>query len=325
MTTNTWLDRLQRFPLHEIATPSGRVAYRQAGGTHTPGAAAANHITHVLLHGIGSSSANWLAQLEAASLHSAGRVLAWDAPGYGKSDALPVDAPTAAHYAQRVWAWLDAVLAAQGIEQRSTPSPVILVGHSLGCLMAASAAVQQPQRIQRLVLLAPAQGYARAQAAERDKKLQDRLDILSRLGPAGMAQLRGAAMLAPHADADKVALVQHIMAQIDPHGYTQAARMLAGGDLLSDLSLLASCDVAGQPACPVVVASGSADTITPPAGCQQAAAHINAPYVSLGAVGHACAIEAAEEVTQLIGLAAPAPASPVPAAAPAIPVAKATP
>lgn len=115
-----------------------------------------------------------------------------------------------------------------------------------------------------------------------------------------MAQARGAAMLSGSASADQVAAVQQAMAQINPAGYAQAARMLAGGDLLSDLGRFAT-----QSASPVLVASGSADTITPPAGCQQAAAHVNAPYISLGAVGHACAVEAADDVTRLTGLTAP--------------------
>ncbi len=302
--------RLQQFPTRHIATPLGRIAYRQSG--------AAARTTHVLLHGIGSSSANWLAQLEAAALNPTFCLLAWDAPGYGASDALPMDAPAAADYAQRVWVWLDAVAAAavQGATRGSAinatgasdASPIILVGHSLGCLMAASAAVQQLQRVGRLILLAPAQGYARAPASERDKKLQDRLDTLARLGPAGMAQARSAAMLSGSASVDQVAFVQHAMAQINPAGYAQAARMLAGGDLLSDLGQFAGQAAIqdGPSARPVVlVASGSADTITPPAGCKQAAAHIRVPYVSLGAVGHACAVEAADEVTRLIGLPAP--------------------
>ena len=308
------LQRLQQFPLRQVATPFGQIAYRQSG--------TAAEVTHVLLHGIGSSSANWLAQLEAAALNPAARVLAWDAPGYGSSSALPMDAPTAADFAQRLWVWLDAMDArpapdakrgaASDAASAMVDSRLTLVGHSLGCLMAASAAQQSPQRVKRLILLAPAQGYARAQAAERDKKLQDRLDTLARLGPAGMAQARGAAMLSPSASADQVAFVQQAMAQINPAGYAQAAHMLAGGDLLSDLSALCSHAVATQSACPVLVSSGSADTVTPPAGCQQVAAHINAPYVSLGAVGHACAVEAADEVTQLIGLTASTAASGMP-------------
>ena len=301
MTTKNWIERLQRFRLHEIATPTGRVAWREAGGGPA--------VTHVLLDGIGSSSANWLAQLEAAPDNPDCRVLAWDAPGYGSSDALAAPAPGAADYAQRMWDWLEAVAA----QPDPTHPPITLVGHSLGCLVAASAAQQMPERIRQLILLSPAQGYAQAPATEREKKFQDRLDLINRLGPAGMAQLRAAAMLGPNVDAGQVAQVQHAMAQVHPHGYAQAARMLAGGDLQADLvrfaahaarspQALQAGSVAPAPQ-RIIVASGSADTITPPSGCQHAAAHIHAPYLSLGAVGHACAIEAAGAVTRLIGLA----------------------
>ena len=72
-------------------------------------------------------------------------------------------------------------------------------------------------------------------------------------------------------------------------------RLLVGGDLLTDLSAVT---------CPVAVASGSADTVTPPAACSAAAAHVNAPYTSIAGAGHACALEAPGEVSRLIGLPA---------------------
>lgn len=298
--TQPMADRLQGFALRHVDTPVGTVAYRESG-------AATGAVTHVLLHGIGSASASWLMQLEAAAGDNKVRVLAWDAPGYGGSDALPMDEPVAADYVQRLWAWLDAVgatataghstqdLCTQDAATQGTPthSPVTLVGHSLGCLIAASAAAQAAHRIKKLVLLSPAQGYARATAAERAQKLNERLDNLARLGPAGMAQRRGAAMLSPEASAAQVAFVQSIMAQIEPKGYTQAVRLLVGGDLLTDLAAVN---------CPVVVASGSADTVTPPLGCKAAAAHIGAPYTSFAGAGHACATEAFEAVSRLIGL-----------------------
>ena len=229
-------------PALRINTSLGIVGYRQAGTLA--------HTQRVLLHGIGSGSASWAAQLAAVEPHQPG-LLAWDAPGYGESDGLSLaDAawPTATHYAERLWAWLDAL----GLTQ-----PLTLVGHSLGALMAARAAVLQPQRVAALVLLAPAQGHARLDAAQRERLLHDRLATLANLGPAGMARQRGAAMLTPDAPAEILTAVQTVMAQVQPRGYTHAARMLAGGDLLTDLAL-------GH--CPVQVASGSADRITPPAG-----------------------------------------------------------
>lgn len=251
-------------------------------------ARATDAVTHVLLHGIGSASGSWLAQLQQArdGQATATHVLAWDAPGYGASTALPMDAPVAADYALRLWLWLDAMGA-------QAAGPLTLVGHSLGALMAGAAAAMAPGRVARLILLAPAQGYARADAAERDCKLADRLANLAALGPAGMAHKRASAMLSAQASADQLAFVEHVMAQVQPDGYTQAARMLAVGDLLGDLQTVD---------CPVLVASGSADTITPPQGCQNLALQLDAPYVSLGPVGHSCALEGATLVNPLIGL-----------------------
>jgi pimeloyl-ACP methyl ester carboxylesterase len=108
-----------------------------------------------------------------------------------------------------------------------------------------------------------------------------------------MAQKRGAAMLSPQADPALVAYVQSVMAQVHPDGYTQACHLLSMGDLLTDLALVS---------CPVAVASGLADAITPAAGCQQVAAAAGVPWTDLGNAGHACALDAPEQVNALLRL-----------------------
>jgi pimeloyl-ACP methyl ester carboxylesterase len=108
-----------------------------------------------------------------------------------------------------------------------------------------------------------------------------------------MAQKRGAAMLSPQADPALVAYVQSVMAQVHPDGYTQACHLLSMGDLLTDLAKVS---------CPVAVASGLADSITPAAGCQQVAAAARVPWTDLGDAGHACALDAPERVNTLLGL-----------------------
>jgi pimeloyl-ACP methyl ester carboxylesterase len=52
--------------------------------------------------------------------------------------------------------------------------------------------------------------------------------------------------------------------------------------------------------CPIMVASGAADTITPAAGCESLARERGVPYRTLGPVGHACPLEAAATVNQLL-------------------------
>ena len=270
---------LSRFPAQSVDTACGAVQYRLSG--------LAADVTHVLLHGIGSGSASWVEQLRVAEGRSDLRVLAWEAPGYGQSTPVASASPLATDYAERLWAWLDAL---------AVRAPVVLVGHSLGCLMAASATLLQPWRVRRLVLLSPARGYGDAPAAEREDKLQARLATLQRLGPQGMAAARAAAMLSPTATPEQVQAVRQTMAHIRVPGYTQAAHLLANGVLGRDLASLSV---------PMSVASGEADTITPPASCQQVAQQVGVVWQNLGAVGHACPLQAPDAVNALLGLVHP--------------------
>ena len=252
------------------------IDYLQAGN--------AANVTHVLLHGIGSNAGSWQFQLDAAQNRSDVRVLAWNAPGYLKSTHLPMDAPTAAEYATAMWAWLD---------ELKVTTPIALVGHSLGCLTATAAAAIQPARVSELILLAPARGYGAASDAERAEKLQSRLATMHKLGIAGMAKARSAALLAPDAPQAIQDMASCLMAQLNERGYTQAATMLTNGDIAADLAKIT---------CPVRVAVGSLDTITPPEACAEVAAAANTTLVDLGAVGHLCALEAADAVNQFIGV-----------------------
>lgn len=276
-------EQLNQFPVARATAGGATVAFREALSAGYSGP-----VSHVLLHGIGSASASWLAQLLQAASPAAVpcRLLAWDAPGYGDSDKLPALQPDADAYARRLWDWLDALGSAAG-------QPLTLVGHSLGALMAARAAVLRPQRVARLVLLAPAPGYARAEASIRERKLSERLSSLAELGPAGLASKRAGAMLSAQASTEQRLFVEQVMAGIRPDGYTQAAHMLAGGDLQHDLAQLR---------CARVIASGSADGVTPVKGCAALAQALGIPYLSLGAVGHMCTLEAAAAVNHLLGI-----------------------
>jgi pimeloyl-ACP methyl ester carboxylesterase len=197
---------------------------------------------------------------------------------------LEMPEPSAANYATMLWLWLDAL---------GVSSPVQLVGHSLGALMAASAVLQQPDRVSRSVFLAPAKGYGDADPAERKKVVEGRLSNLEKLGPAGMANARASAMLSTHAKPWMVDAVRQTMSAVDPKGYAQAVQMLGQGNLIRDVQGIK---------CPTLIASGEADTITPPLACDQVAHAAQQKRLSLGEVGHACPLEAALAINQLLGL-----------------------
>ncbi len=280
------VDHLQAMPVRQALLPVGDqqavLRYREAGaalGTAPP---------LVLLHGIGSGSASWVCQLAAADTSQAVRVLAWDAPGYADSTALTPSQPMAEDYALRLWAWLDAL----GVQR------VRLVGHSLGCIMAASAARLQPQRVASLTLLAPAQGYGPAPEAVRSKMVNDRLGLLAELGAQKMAQARAPALLTPNADPQHVELATAMMSRLNPAGYAQATHMLAQADIGADLRTFSANSRA-----PITVACGELDTITPAKACRALAQAQGARYVPLGDVGHLCAVQASAQVNILLGLA----------------------
>src|ERR1700739_3580036 len=109
----------------------------------------------VLLHGIGSAAASFRHQLEALSARF--RVVAWDAPGYGASTPLTIAHPDTSDYAAALDAWLGAV----GIDRCH------LVGQSLGTLIAARFAAEQPWRLFSLTLASVARGHGRLRSSQR--------------------------------------------------------------------------------------------------------------------------------------------------------------
>jgi pimeloyl-ACP methyl ester carboxylesterase len=265
--------RLARYPERLARTgAAGVIGYREAGD-------AAGGLPVVLLHGIGSGAASWVRQLDA--LGGKRRVLAWDAPGYLASTPVAAPSPVAADYAVALAAWLDAL----GIGR------CVLVGHSLGALIAGGLARAWPGRLAGLLLLSPAGGYGGAPAEVRDARRDARLAMLAELGAQGMAATRGAAMLSPQADATARDWVRWNLARITPAGYAQATHLLANGDLAADLA-----GFGGR----VAVAVGALDTITPPAACERIAAVVGVGLQVIPRAGHAGYVEAPDVYSALI-------------------------
>lgn len=114
------------------------------GGSTEPGAR-----TLVLVHGLGHwTQAAWDALLPL--LDPQLRVVAFDLPGFGSSDK-PDARYTTAFFARAVAAVIDAL----------APGRFVLCGHSLGGYIAATYAAEHPERVERLILIAPA-GFLRA-------------------------------------------------------------------------------------------------------------------------------------------------------------------
>jgi pimeloyl-ACP methyl ester carboxylesterase len=258
-----------------ITARTGQVGYRFAAPPESSVAA----MPIVLLHGIGSGAASWLATLEA--LGAERPAYAWDAPGYGDSSPVTPLHPVATDYAEVLCAWLDAL----GLQR------VLLVGHSLGAIMAGCFAALNPQRVAGLLLLSPAVGYGAATPELRAQKLHSRLDLLHRLGPQGMAEQRSGNLLGPNASAAARATVQANMALIKPAGYEQATYLLTNADLSRDLAAYRG---------PRAIAVGAEDSVTTPASCDALALATGLGVEHLPGLGHACYVEAPEILNPLI-------------------------
>lgn len=271
------VDRLaMQVPARLVRVGAQTFSYRQAGTDHPSGSRA----PIVLLHGIGSSSASWVPMM--TRLQDTFRLIAWDAPGYADSTPLAPAAPAAADYAAALAQLLDAL----AIER------TVLVGHSLGALMAASFARQHSARVARLLLADPASGYGLADEATRNERLHSRLKLMNELGPQGMAERRAAQLLSPNASADALALVRWSMRRLRPDGHEQAAHMLAAGRLIEDVA-----HYNGQ----TLVVCGSEDKITPEDGCRKVAqACSNGTYRTLPGLGHACYVEAPQTLADVV-------------------------
>jgi pimeloyl-ACP methyl ester carboxylesterase len=236
----------------------------------------------VLLHGIGSAARSWGAQVEALSKRR--RVIAWNAPGYPPSATLTHDWPSAADYALRLASLLE------HLDVRACH----LVGHSLGCLIAARFTLLDPSRVLSLTLASCALGHARLPEAERERLLASRIGDIETLGPRRMAEKRGPRLLGPGASAEAVRSVVDTMARVDPRGYAQATRMLSRGDLIADIEAL-------PPALPVQFVYGGCDVITPPeVNLRAASARPDAPVTVIETAGHACYVEQSQRFNCVI-------------------------
>jgi pimeloyl-ACP methyl ester carboxylesterase len=134
-----------------------------------------------------------------------------------------------------------------------------------------------------LILANPANGYGAADESERDLRLSTRLARMEALGPNRLAKTRSSALLSAKASDEALELVRWNMSKLSISGHSQAAHMLASGNLMFDATRYFG---------PVLVMCGAADTVTPEErSIKIASAYSNGYYQTLPGVGHASYVE----------------------------------
>jgi pimeloyl-ACP methyl ester carboxylesterase len=188
----------------------------------------------VLLHGIGSNSRSWRRQL--AALSSEFKVIAWDAPGYGRSSD-PSGKPSMQFYAERLHDFLSTL----------ELSRVFLLGHSTGGVVAQEFYRMYPECVRALIL-------ADTRSLGDRAVLEHRLHSIRTMSPAQIAEERAPKLLSRRAPVDLVQEVRSIMSEVRLAGYEFAARALAESDTREVLRNLHT---------PALLIWGSEDEITP--------------------------------------------------------------
>ena len=220
----------------------------------------------LFLHGVGGGHHAWERQVPYfGTLGYPSH--AWDQPGYGKSPLVePYDL-------ERVCAALALLI------DKLAHEPVVLIGHSMGGLVAQELYVRHPKLVRALALCFTSPAFAggnsdftkqfiAARIAPLDQG-QTMADIAKRLMPT---------MAGTRSDASGLALAQQIMQAIPPDTYRKAVQLLTTFDRRKEL---ANIEV------PALVLSGSDDKTAPPSVMEKMASKIpGAEYVCLEGCGH---------------------------------------
>lgn len=192
----------------------GRVSFRQAG----------EGPDLVLLHGLAGNSRTWEEQFEVFT--RAWRVTAWDAPGYGESDTVE---PTVDAYAAALHALVDAL---------DLP-PFVLLGHSMGGVVAGGFAGNHADRLRALVLSCTLLGRAQPVGTPLAEGYRARLADLETLPAQEYGRRRAESMAAPGCNAETLARLSAIAAETRRDGLEAAMQVVAQADNTRALAGLA--------------------------------------------------------------------------------------
>lgn len=220
----------------------------------------------LLLHGIGGRAAGW----HAVQTHLAAqgwRSIAWDMPGYGRSPALAAS---------------DMAALAQALHQLRRHKGVtqaVLVGHSLGGMVALQAWADAPEGIAAMLLAATSPAFGHGDGDFQQQFLAQRLAPLEAgKSMAQVAERLVPTMAAPGTPAERLAPACAHMASIAPAAYRQALQALVRFEQRQALPTVTV---------PVLCLAAEHDRTASPQVMQRMAAKMpGARYACLAQAGH---------------------------------------
>ena len=261
----------------------------------------------LMLHGIGGGHRAFAPQVETfASLGY--RAVAWDMPGYGHS--APIEPYNFKGLAQSCIALIESLLAGNDERRRAAPSRegplggqrstqsderggVILLGHSMGAMVAQEVVARRPALVNRLVLCGTSPSFGKPDGDwQRDFITQRTAPLDAGQTMADLAAVLVPQMIGPGALPEGVALATHCMAGVHPATYRKALEAIVTFDRRAALPLIQV---------PTLLVAGEFDKNAPPAVMQKMAERIaGSRYAELPGIGHLMNLEAPDEFDALV-------------------------
>ena len=227
-----------------------------------------------LLHGVGGGHTAW-AQNQPVLASEGFRCIAWDAPGYGASPlAIPYTVESLATA-------LLALIAHVGARRN------VILGHSMGGMIAQEAAALDQSCIHGLILFATSPAFGKPGGDWQQQFLSNRFARLDAgVGMAGLAPKLVAGMIGPNANSSAIVSAVTLMSGVPESTYRAALSAIVSFNRLGNLRRISV---------PTLCLAGEFDTNAPPDVMEKMAARIpNAVYRCLGGVGHLGNLEAPE-------------------------------
>ena len=225
----------------------------------------------VMLHGVGGAKEAWPSTL-AALAENGFRAVAWDMPGYGES--AMIDPYTNQGLARALEALVDALAAPR----------TVLLGHSMGGMVAQEAMALFPHKINGLILSGTSPAFGTPGGAWQQGFLQSRFAPLNAgRGMAALAAELVPGMMAAGASAATHAAAAALMARVPQAAYRAALSAIVAFDRRAQL---ADIHV------PTLALAGAHDKNAAPAVMEKMAARIpGCEYLCLPGVGHLANME----------------------------------
>ncbi|MBM7644882.1 pimeloyl-ACP methyl ester carboxylesterase [Scopulibacillus daqui] len=229
----------------------------------------------VLLHGMGNNSRSWTKQIQV--LKNYFKVIAWDAPGYGRSSDPQKPFTEFRQFAEVLKGFLDQL----------NLQEIYLLGHSMGAATALEFYNLYPNVIRAMILADATRGSAALKPEENEKKLQQRLYSINHLNPRELAEERTKKLLSSYADHDVRELAKSIMSEARPAGYSSAAYSLYH---VNQMNLYPLVKI------PALILCGECDEVTPVSESEIIHSLIpKSEFVTIPHAGHLCYLEAPDQ------------------------------